>query len=374
MSQADSQIGANKSGLTYRTEDNDGKKAILNHHKGAAAPSYAEAGMIWLDDSATPWLLKTYDGTDWITLGAINASTNIFTPYNGTAQIRELNYAADSGSANAYAIAPSPPITAYATGHLITLKPTNNQTSSCTVNVNSLGTKNIKLLDGSNPYSGAMVTTGVYWLMYDGTNFVLLNPSPLFPVLPYAADTGSADAYAIAPAPAIAAYAAGQTVTLKPANSNTGSSTINVNALGTKTIKLPDGNNLHANCMIAGGIYILQYDGTNFVLMNAEIGARINAQTGTTYTIVASDHGKLITCSNASAITVTVSNALKAGFYCTVAQKGAGQVTFSAQASGALRNRQSHTKIAGQYGMVSLFVEANAGTAPEIYLGGDTSS
>lgn len=81
MTQSTSQIGAGLSGLAYRTADNSGKQALLNHHKGSSAPSYAEAGMIWLDDAATPWILKTYDGADWITLGTVNATTNAFTPY-----------------------------------------------------------------------------------------------------------------------------------------------------------------------------------------------------------------------------------------------------------------------------------------------------
>ena len=58
MSQAPPLIGPNKSGLTYRQEDNDGKQALLTHHKGAAAPPYAQAGTVWLDDAATPWLVK----------------------------------------------------------------------------------------------------------------------------------------------------------------------------------------------------------------------------------------------------------------------------------------------------------------------------
>ena len=48
MSQANPTIGADKTGLAYRQEDNDGKKALLTHHKGASAPGYAEAGMIWI--------------------------------------------------------------------------------------------------------------------------------------------------------------------------------------------------------------------------------------------------------------------------------------------------------------------------------------
>jgi hypothetical protein len=175
MTQASPTIGANKSGLTYRQEDNDGKKALLNHHKGSSAPSYAEAGTLWLDDAATPWLLKAHDGTDWITLGAVNAADNTFSPFNGGAALRVLNHATDTGSANAYAVAPSPAIAAYAAGQVVTLKPANANTGASTVNVNSLGTKNIKLLDGSNPGAGALAVTGVYILMYDGTNFILLN-------------------------------------------------------------------------------------------------------------------------------------------------------------------------------------------------------
>ena len=55
--------------------------AVVSAHKGATAPAYAEAGMAWLDDSATPWLVKRFDGQDWIVEGAIDAGANSFTPY-----------------------------------------------------------------------------------------------------------------------------------------------------------------------------------------------------------------------------------------------------------------------------------------------------
>jgi len=268
MTQTTSQIGADQSGLAYRNADNAGKQAILNHHKGNPAPTYAEAGMIWLDDTTTPWLLKFYDGADWIVLGAVNATTNTFNPYTGTAAGRVLSYAADTGAANAYTIAPSPPITAYAAGQVVTLKPGSANTGASTININSLGTQNIKLLDGSNPYANALLTTGTYVLVYDGTNFVLTNPSPVTSYLNYAADTGAANAYAVAPSPAITAYAAGQIVTLQPAHANTGASTLNVNGLGTQNIKLLDGTNPAANALLTTGSYALMYNGTNFVLLN----------------------------------------------------------------------------------------------------------
>ena len=60
-----------------------------------------------------------------------------------------------------------------------------------------------------------------------------------------------------------------------------------------------------------------------------------------------------------------------AGFTCSVIQKGAGQVTFDNN-SGAttINNRQSHTKIAGQHGVVTL-----VSTATDVFvLAGDTAS
>ena len=198
MTQTTSQIGADQSGLAYRNADNAGKQAILNHHKGNPAPTYAEAGMIWLDDATTPWLLKFYDGADWIVLGEVNATTNTFNPYHGTVADRVLNHATDTGAANAYAIAPSPPITAYTAGQIVTLKPANANTGASAINVNSLGAKNIKLLDGANPAANALLTTGSYILMYDGTNFVVLNPSqPVF-----VGDSGSGGTRGLVPAPA----------------------------------------------------------------------------------------------------------------------------------------------------------------------------
>jgi len=177
MSQASPSIGANKSGLTYRQEDNDGKKALLNHHKGATAPDYAEAGMLWLDDSATPWALKMSDGADWIIVGTINAGTNAFQPYQGASALKFLPYAADTGSANAYTVAPVPAPASYSAGLVVTLKPGNACTGASTINVAGLGTKNIKMPDGTDTAANSLVSSAVYLLVYDGTSFVIVNPT-----------------------------------------------------------------------------------------------------------------------------------------------------------------------------------------------------
>ena len=63
------------------------------------------------------------------------------------------------------------------------------------------------------------------------------------------------------------------------------------------------------------------------------INVGINAQTGTSYTTVLADNGKLVTQTNASAITTTIppnaSVAYPVGAQINVAQLGAGQVTFA---------------------------------------------
>lgn len=177
MSQASPTIGANKSGILYRQEDNDAKQALMTHHKGAAAPGYAQAGTLWVDDSGTPWRLKFYDGSDWITLADINAGSNTVSFYHGTSSARLLGHAPDTGSTNAYETAPAPAITSYITGQIVTLKPASPNTGACTIAVSGLTAKAIKMPNGSNPPASAMLPSATHILIYDGTNFVLANPT-----------------------------------------------------------------------------------------------------------------------------------------------------------------------------------------------------
>jgi len=62
------------------------------------------------------------------------------------------------------------------------------------------------------------------------------------------------------------------------------------------------------------------------------LAAAINAQTGTTYTVVAGDKGKLVTLSNGSSVAVTqpqATGSFTTGYSVTLANKGAGVVTIT---------------------------------------------
>lgn len=83
-----------------------------------------------------------------------------------------------------------------------------------------------------------------------------------------ASDTGSANTYAIAPSPVFASYVAGQRYIFKAANANTAASTLNVNGLGTKTIKKNGILDLSPNDILAAQIVEVMYDGTNMILLS----------------------------------------------------------------------------------------------------------
>jgi hypothetical protein len=93
--------------------------------------------------------------------------------------------------------------------------------------------------------------------------------------------------------------------------------------------------------------------------MNAVATAMIaiNAQTGTTYTTVLADDGKLVTCDNAASIALTIppnsSVAYGIGTQINIAQLGAGQVTITAGAGVTLNSAGAKLKTAAQYAVAT---------------------
>jgi len=142
-------------------------------------------------------------------------------------------------------------------------------------------------------------------------------------------------------------------------NAGTARTNLGLGDAATKTVGTADTNVLAVSSGIVdlGGNKLEDFD------------ASINDQTGTTYTLVAGDNGKVVVLNNASAVTVTVPSGLGVGFNCSFVQKGAGQVSFSASGT-TINNRQSHTKINGQYGVASIV----AYVADTFVLAGDTAS
>lgn len=96
-----------------------------------------------------------YDGTQF----------NLLIPYLASPN----NYWADTGSVNALAIAA--PIGAYANGQSFLVKVANTTTNSTpTININSLGAKNLYYPDGTTQIlAGALILNNIYRMTYDSS-------------------------------------------------------------------------------------------------------------------------------------------------------------------------------------------------------------
>ena len=176
MAQATYTIPANQTGSNFRALANLAMQALGTSHLGSSAPSYAEAGMIWADNSANPmWVLKLYDGTDWIAFGTFNVTTNTFKPTGAALQDGSANYAADAGANDTYAITLSPALGAYAAGNVIQFKANTANTGAATLNVNALGAKTIKKYGTVDLSDNDILANQIVTVVYDGTNFQLMS-------------------------------------------------------------------------------------------------------------------------------------------------------------------------------------------------------
>lgn len=91
---------------------------------------------------------------------------------------------------------------------------------------------------------------------------------------------------------------------------------------------------------------------------NAGWNLDYNAQTGTTYTLVLTDAGKLVTLNNALAITLTVpansSVAFAVGDQINLLQLGAGQVTVAGAGGVTVNSAGALLKLSAQYALGTL--------------------
>lgn len=86
----------------------------------------------------------------------------------------------------------------------------------------------------------------------------------------YGVDAGISDAYAANLTPPLTSYVAGQSFNIRVNSANTGAATLNLDGLGVKGIKLPNGTDLPDNYLVGGSIMHVVYDGTNFQIVSVK--------------------------------------------------------------------------------------------------------
>jgi len=183
---------ATKTGSQLASDLNNFRDAILSSHKGSTAPTYKTAGIMWLDDSATPvFELKIYDGTDWIILFSINISSNTFNlgavaagatraalANIGQIQDGSFNYLGVTTGTNTLTITATPTITSYATGVMYIAKAGSTNNGPVTLNIDGIGAVAVQNR-GVALGAGDITANNMIGLIYNGTTMQLVTPGLL---------------------------------------------------------------------------------------------------------------------------------------------------------------------------------------------------
>jgi len=211
----------------------------------------------------------------------------------------------------------SPVPAAYASGQIFVFEPAANNTGASTINISSLGAKDIYL---NNAAIGAdvLVSGQPVVIRYNGTQFEIIGKSD-FASLNAAVNTFAgnvtvngalsvADGAALQESvnvrqlqnngaitltsvsgtntitatvsPVPAAYASGQIFVFEPAANNTGASTINISSLGAKDIYLNNAA-IGADVLVSGQPVVIRYNGTQFEIIGKSDFASLNAAVNT---------------------------------------------------------------------------------------------
>ena len=182
------------------------------------------------------------------------------------------------GAANAQTLTLAPIITAYAAGQRYSFIAGFTNTAAATLNINGVGTKSIfNVATGAAIGAGEIVATRAYEVIYDGTQFLLLNdvtPIQNGDYIWLGTTGGTATVMTASATPPITAYKAGQKFRMLTGTASTGSNatghTLAINGLAPKAIRTGQGlREPTIGDWISGGLLELVYDGTVFRIDNA---------------------------------------------------------------------------------------------------------
>ena len=123
-----------------------------------------------------PWDISTFVGNEPVTTLSDNFSS-LKNAINDSGD-GWSNYAVDTGSVNAYVLTLASAPAAYSAGMLVFFKPINTNTTTSTININSVGSVSILTPAGNALLGGEIVVNQVIGIVFDGTNFRIHGPCP----------------------------------------------------------------------------------------------------------------------------------------------------------------------------------------------------
>lgn len=132
--------------------------------------------------SKNAYVYQTTDGNVYYSL--VNSNTDVpptakWQIVGGPTATSYSNFAADTGSANHYNIAPVPGVGTPTAGIIIILQPANANTGACDIIVNANTAVAIKTLQNQDPIAGMIIPSATHLLAFNAVTgfWVLLNPA-----------------------------------------------------------------------------------------------------------------------------------------------------------------------------------------------------
>lgn len=240
-------------------------------------------------------LSSTGSGVKWIPNSGGGGGVSSVNGQTGAVQAPA--YGADTGSVNALAVTVTG--LSVVTGTTLVVKVANTNTGASTIAVNGGTATAIKKWSSGSLVALAandMTATQLVVLEYDGTQWQLVNPpgggssavtsvngmTGAVQAPAYGADTGTANALAVSVTGL--SVATGTTLVVKVGHTNTGASTIAVNGgTATNIKKYSSGSlvSLASGDLTANQIVVLEYDGTQWQLINPPSASGSSIATGT---------------------------------------------------------------------------------------------
>lgn len=145
---------------------------------GIAEP--AEVNKVWRQASVMAAMLGQFIG-DYGALDALDDGdvADLVRDFARSIQRGTFAYVVATGTANAWTVAPTPTVAAYAAGRVLWIKaPATNTATTVTANISGLGTRPVKKSDAADPQIGDLVSGRLYPTIDDGTNICVVTPLP----------------------------------------------------------------------------------------------------------------------------------------------------------------------------------------------------
>lgn len=234
--------------------------------------------------------------------------TQALTAIQQMIQRASVNFANDTGAANAYVGTYTPAVASYTDGMVLRLYIANANTGASTFNGGG-GALSVLRADGSALVAGDIPAASTASFQYKSStnNFRLLSVTQAFSANAVQQQTGN---YAAASgtntitatfSPAVASHVVGMPLRIKIANNNTSTVTFNPGP-GAVAVVTPQGGALQPDALVAGEIVELKYDGTNYQLTGKFTpSGRVSSAASGPVTVTTGDSGAVFRFSGLSA-------------------------------------------------------------------------